>query len=330
MQHVTTAAAALIGLLLAGPGSAADLPPLSLEAKIPLGTVAGRIDHFAVDPDRQLLFVAELGNDSVGVVDLATRHVAHRISGLNEPQGVAYHAPTGTLYVANGGDGSLRLFQASDFAPLGRIELGTDADNIRLDPWRKRIVVGYGKGALALVDPASRRKIGDLPLEGHPESFQFDETGSRIFVNVPDAAQVASLDAITGRKVTLLDGGGARSNFAMAVDASEHRVLVAFRSPARLVVFDSATGQRMASLETCRDVDDVFVDAKRRRVYLSCGEGAIDVFARTDGGYERIGRIPTVTGARTSLFVPATDRLYLGVRASATEPAAVWIFRPGP
>jgi hypothetical protein len=325
-----TMLAALVGLLLPTPGWAADPPPLVLEAKILLGTVSGRIDHFAVDPDRQLLFVAELGNDSVGVVDLEKRNVVHRIGGLSEPQGIAYHAATGTLYVANAGDGSLRLFQASDFAPLGAIALGADADNIRIDRWRNRIIVGYGKGGLAVIDPAGRRKIADMPLDGHPESFQFDETGARIFVNVPDARQIAALDADSGRKVSILESAGASANFAMAVDADEHRVMVVFRNPARLVVYGTGTGKREASLETCRDADDVFVDARRRRLYVSCGEGVIDVFAQTGGAYERIGRIPTVAGARTSLFVPANDRLYLGVRATASEPAAIWVFRPHP
>src|SRR5262249_56448838 len=124
--------------------------------KIPLGTVSGRIDHFAFDPDHKLLYVAELGNDSVGVVDLEMRNVVHRIPGLSEPQGLAYHAATGTLYVANGGDGSLRLFQAAGFAPLGRLELGSDADNVRLDPWRGRLGVRHGQGGLGPVPRTSR------------------------------------------------------------------------------------------------------------------------------------------------------------------------------
>jgi DNA-binding beta-propeller fold protein YncE len=329
-MHRMTTAAVLFGLLLAGSSSAADLAPLTLEAKIPLGTVSGRIDHFALDADHKLLYVAELGNDSVAIIDLDRREAVHRIPGLREPQGVAFHAGTGTLYVANGGDGSVRLFQAWGFEPIGRIELGSDADNIRLDPWRNRIVVGYGKGGLALIDPSSRRKIGDIPLDGHPESFQFDETGSRIFVNVPDAAEIAGIDAVTGKKVTLLENAGARSNFAMAVDADQHRVIVAVRNPARLVTFDSETGKRVATVESCRDADDLFVDARRHRLYVSCGEGVIDVFADTTTGYERIARISTIAGARTSLFVAGTDRLYLGVRGTAVEPAAIWVFRPQP
>src|SRR5258708_16235130 len=182
--------------------------------------------------------------------------------------------------------------------PEGRIRLGDDADNIRIDSWRNRIVVGYGKGALAVIDPASRRKIGDLPLKGHPESFQFDETGARIFANVPDARQIAVLDVDSGRQTATLDMAGAASNFPMTVDTDQHRLLVAFRSPARLMAFRTQTGQLEASLDTCRDADDVFVDARRHRVYVSCGEGAIDVFGKGGNGYERLARISPVGGAR--------------------------------
>ena len=147
-----------------------------------------------------------------------------------------------------------------------RIALGADADNIRIDPWRNRIVVGYGKGGLAVIDPASRQKTADMPLDGHPESFQFDETGSRIFVNVPDApADRGASTPSRADRVSTLESAGASSNFAMAVDADEHRLMVVFRNPAKLMVFGTATGKLEASLETCRDADDVFVDPRRRR-----------------------------------------------------------------
>ena len=311
-------------------GAAAGPAPLVLEARIPLGAVSGRIDHFALDAEGQRLFVAELGNNSVGIVDLKEGRVLRRLDGLSEPQGLAFHAPTGTLYVANAGDGSVRLYQGPDFTPVGRIALGDDADNIRIEPGRNRIVVGYGKGGLAIIDPASRTKVADIALKGHPESFQFDESGSRIFANVPDAQEIAVIDIAAGKQASTLPTAGARANFPMAVDLDAHRVLVVFRSPARLMAFATATGVLEASVETCRDADDVFVDAMRRRVYVSCGEGAIDVLARESNGYRRLALIPAVSGARTSLFAAAADRLYVGVRASAAEPAAIWVFRPEP
>src|SRR5437016_6178582 len=110
-------------------------PPLVLEAKIPLGDVNGRIDHLSIDMKRQRLFVAELGNNSLGVVDLAAGKVLRRIDGLSEPQGVAYVPFTDSVFVANAGDGSVRVVRGDDLTPMVRIELGDDAlRTLRADP----------------------------------------------------------------------------------------------------------------------------------------------------------------------------------------------------
>jgi YVTN family beta-propeller protein len=302
---------------------------LQLETKVPLGDVRGRIDHLAVDLKRQRLFVAELGNDSVGVVDLANGTVVHTVSGLNEPQGVGYEPSTDTLYVANARDGSVKLFDGNAYEPKGRIELGSDADNIRIDPASGYVIIGYGDGALAVIDPSTRSKVNNLPLKSHPESFQIDASGARLYVNLPEMHAIAVLDGKSGKALATwkLNEAG---NFAMALDREKIRLLVAFRSPPRLGVFSMADGKSIAKIETCADVDDIFVDSKRDRVYLSCGAGFIDVVETTGNGYGHAARIPTATGARTSLFVPEMDRLLIAVRASAAGPAAIWVFKPTP
>lgn len=324
--------ATVLGLLIAGavgaprPGRAQQA--LALEAKIPLGDVAGRIDHMAVDLARKRLFVAELGNDSVGVVDVAGGKVIHRIGGLDEPQGVGYVASTDTLYVANGGDGSVRLFAGGDFRPAGTIALGDDADNIRVDEAANEVVVGYGKGGLAVIDPGRRAKVADIPLKAHPEGFQIDHDAHRIYVNVPNEREVAVVDRSLGRQVASWPLSGARSNFPMALDRAGGQVIVVTRSPARLLVLAGDTGGVSAELDTCGDADDVFVHEKRQRMYVSCGSGAVDVIELSEGAYYGIARVPTVSGARTSLFVPQLDRLFVAVRARGAEPAAIWVFRP--
>jgi hypothetical protein len=63
-------------------------------------------------------------------------------------------------------------------------------------------------------------------------------------------------------------------------------------------------------------------------VYVSCGEGVVDVFAAEAAGYRRVASVPTVSGARSSLFAPELDRLYVAVRARSNEPAAIGVFRP--
>jgi DNA-binding beta-propeller fold protein YncE len=304
--------------------------PLVLEVKIPLGEVSGRIDHLAVDLGRQRLFVAELGNDTLGVVDLAGGKVLRTVTGFKEPQGVAYVGFADSIYVANAGDGSVRVLRGDDLAPIGRIELGDDADNVRVDAQHSRVLVGYGKGALAVIDPASRTKTADIRLKGHPEGFQIDETGTQVFVNVPDARDIEVVDLATGGDRSLPTGDRLRSNFPMAIDRDAHRILVVFRSPATLMALSSEGGHVATKLETCGDADDVFVDPKRRRVYVSCGEGIVDVLEQRAAGYGHLARVPSVSGARTSLFVPELNRLYVAVRARSNEPAAIWVFRPAP
>jgi hypothetical protein len=323
--------AAFLSLLsVLAPVAAAETadPPLVLEARIPLGEINGRIDHLGIDLNRRRLFVAELGNDTLGVVDLTAGRTTHTIGGFREPQGVAHIGFADNVYVANGGDGSVRVLRGEDLASSGRIELDGDADNVRVDVQRQRVLVGYGKGALAIIDPATRTKIGDIRLRAHPEGFQIDQIGARLLVNVPDAHEIA----VAGLAARSANGSwptqGLRSNFPMAIDQDAHWVVVVFRSPSALMAFAAEDGRAVAKLETCGDADDVFVDAKRHRVYVSCGEGAVDVLGQDGTGYRRIARVPTVPGARTSLFVPELDRLFVAVRASSGERPAIWIFRP--
>jgi YVTN family beta-propeller protein len=331
-QVMRAFAAATLVLILGGSATSAqsaDSGPLQLEAKVALGNVRGRIDHMAVDLKRQRLFVAELGNDSVSIVDLANRSVIRTLEGLNEPQGVGYEPSTDTLLVANARDGSVQLFEGNTYAAKGRIELGKGADNIRIDPGSKRVVVGYGDGGLAVVDPSTPDKIQDVPLKVHPESFQIDPDTGRIFVNLPEAHAVSVVDGRSGKQIASwrMEKGG---NFAMAVDRDRSRILLAFRSPPEIAAFSMTDGKPVATAETCGDVDDLFVDAKRARIYVSCGSGFVDVFDANDTPYRRVARIPTAAGARTSLFVPEMDRLLVAVRAGQAGPASIWMFRPMP
>jgi hypothetical protein len=306
---VIRVAALTLGLALtSGWAAAAGSPPaalqLQLQSRIALGPVRGRIDHLAADLGRKRLFVAELGNDSLGVVDVAHLTLLRTLPGLREPQGVGYVPATDTLYVANAADGSVRMFRGPDLTPAGQIALGSDADDVRVDDGAHRLFVAYGTGAIAVIDTMRAAKIADIAMQAHPEGFEPDPVGEHIFANVPDADQIAVLDRVSHRQISTWETGSLRANFPLALDEREGRVLTVFRRPARLGVFRARDGHLLASLDTCRDADDLFFDAKRNRVYVICGEGLIDVIDDQNGRYAHAGRVPTAPGARTGLFVP--------------------------
>ncbi len=300
--------------------------PLKLEQTIELPDVQGRIDHMSIDIVGQRLFVSALGNSTVEVVDLKAGKRAHTISGLKEPQGALYIANKNRLFVASGKDGTVKVFDGSSFQLLKTVEYGDDADNLRYDSARERVYVGFGSGALGEMD-TDGQKIAETKLDAHPESFQLEKGGSRIYVNLPGSRKVAIVDREAHSVVTSWGMGLTLGNYAMALDEADHRLFVVSRVPARLVVMDTVTGKVVQKLAAVGDCDDVFFDQAHKRIYATGGEGTISVFDQQDPDhYREMARVPTVKGARTSFFSPDLGRLYVAVRRQGSTPAAIQVF----
>ena len=318
-------------LLLAFALVAQAADPLRLVHTIPLTGVQGRIDHMAVDVAGRRLFVAALGNNTVEVVDISAGKRAHTITGLHEPQGIAYVPDRNRIYVANGEDGTLKIYDGSSYAVVGAVDFGRDADNVRYDAAARQVYVGYGDGSLGIVDEITGKRTGDIPLSGHPESFQLEQSSRRIFVNVPTAGHVAVVDR-HGRSVTVkwpLPGNPA--NFPMALDEAGRTLFVGCRRPAHVAVFDTGSGKLITTVPCAGDTDDLFYDAALRRLYVSGGEGFLSIIARGDhGSYQSLAKIPTAGGARTSLFVPQLKRLYLAVPYRGAQHAEIRVYETQP
>src|SRR5262249_34255824 len=142
---------------------------LVLEEAIPLDGVSGRIDHMTVGPERNRLAVAELGNNTVDLIDLRAGRAVHRISGLHAPQGVAFIPSADLLAVANWGGGLVGFFRRGGFSAVGRNGPGEGGGNPRGDNRTGPLVVGYGPGGLGIVSPGTRSKLADIALPAHPE-----------------------------------------------------------------------------------------------------------------------------------------------------------------
>ncbi|HEX7238550.1 MAG TPA: YncE family protein [Gammaproteobacteria bacterium] len=301
--------------------------PLKQIATVALPNVAGRIDHLAFDAQRRRLYVAALGNDTVEVVDAAGNTHLKSLPGFHEPQGIAVAADFGAVAVANGDTGTLQLLDAETFATRWTVDVGGDADNVRYDAAAKQLYVA-AEGGLYRADPASGKVARQIKIDGHPESFQLEAGGTRVFANLPGAlsSQVVVGDREAEAVVSRWSSLGCRSNYPMALDEMAMRLFIGCRSPARLAVLDSRSGEVKASADVVGDTDDLFLDAARQRAYVIGGEGFVDVLQRRADAIERTTRVATRAGARTGLWVPAASRLYVAVPARDGNGAEVRVF----
>lgn len=301
---------------------------LSLEKEITLPNVKGRIDHIDIDIKHKTAFIAALGNNTLEMVDLETGKITGSIKGLDEPQGVAYIPKHQEILVANGGTGECAFYNALNLKKTGSIKLTDDADDVRYDANADRIYVGYGSGGIAIIDAASHKQVGDIPLPAHPESFQLDTETGTLWVNLPGSGMVGVVDLkelkLTAKWQKILP----RANFPMAYDETQHRIIVGYRLPAKLIVYNSETGNEIFSAPMVGDVDDLYWDAKSKTIYISGGSGAVNIFRQTGvSTYKQIADIKTRSGARTSLLVPGLGLFLIAARAGGDKPAALLVYK---
>jgi DNA-binding beta-propeller fold protein YncE len=308
---------------------AAEKSPLKLLQSIPLPGVKGRFDHFAIDSKGRRLFVAALGNNTLEVIDLAVGKRIRSVPGMAKPTGVLYLPEVNQIFVANGDDGKLKILSGSDYKVLHELTSFADADNLRLDSKTKVAWLGYGDGALAMMDRAAAKSVADIKLPAHPESFQLEPEGNRMFVNLPDARQIAVIDREHCAVIANWPMEKFQGNFPMALDATNHRLFVGCRKPARLVVLNTDTGKLVADLGISEDTDDLFNDVTRNRVYISCGGGFINTVQQTTpDAYAKISELPTAPGARTSFYSAELDRFYLAVPQRSSQAAEIRVYQP--
>ena len=300
---------------------------IALARTIPLAGVGGRLDHMDIDAKGGRLFLAALAAGSLEVVDLNAGRRLERITGLVEPQGVVYLDAMRRVVVASGGSGRVDAYDEIGPAEAASVDGLEDADNLRFDEQAGQVLVGYGR-ALAVLDPQTLRVVKRIRLPGHPEAFETDAGGRYVYVNVPSASLIAVLDRRDDKIGATWTVSGGAGNFAMALDRASHRLFVATRRPAMLLVYDTDTGKKTTELPLCGDADDLFFDAERRQLYAVCGEGVVEVVRQRDADrYETSARVQTSPGARTGLFVARLSTLFVAVPARAGAAAEIRAYR---
>lgn len=306
--------------------------PLVLSGSVPLEGVKGRFDHFAAGKGR--IFVSALGNNTVEVISMFGGIVEHTVSGVPNPQGVAFSPEANKLFVASA-KGKVYIYDGDSFSLITSVDFEGGADNLRYDQSTKRVYVGCGEdektGAIATIDAMTNQRLDEeYKIGGEPESFQLEKSGPNIYVNIPDLKQIAVINRKT-KEITRWPLTGLRMNFPMALDEADHRLFVGIREPARLAVFDTTSGHMIVALASAEDTDDLYYDAELRRIYVPGGEGLLYVFQMTHPDHYRLlAKIPTALGGRTAGYFgrqgKGFHRFFLAIPASGGQNAEVRIY----
>lgn len=308
--------------------------PLRQVTTIPLPAVVGRIDHLAVDLSAKRIFLAALEQNAVEVVDIQAGAVARALEGFNKPQGILYLAKIHRLFVASGKDGTLKAFDGRSLRPVATTSVSLGADALGYDPKNNEIYLGSGgsdagneRGDLTIFDSKTLRKKAALTTDAHAGGSLPDDSGKRMFVLVPEKSEVLVVDRSTHLIKASWTIPGIQKDVALALDEKNRRLFLGVRTPSSIVILNSDTGERIASVPTAGTLDGLSFDPVTRRIYTTGGEGFLDVTQQIDADhYRQIARIPTGPVARTSLFVPEWRQLFVAVPRDQDRPAELRIF----
>jgi len=308
-------------------------PALRLSKTIILPGVVGRFDHFAFDAAGDRLFVAATGNHSVEVIDLKSGKVTQSVAGLGKPHGLEWVAETGSLYVADGALGELRVYKGTPLALAGRVKLSDDADDMVYDQRTHLLFVGHGgsdaanPARIAVVDALRMSLLANLPVATHPEALELDAVRRRVFANIAEASEVAVIDADSQRIGAHWKLTKAADNVPLALDSEDGILFVACRTPGTLISLDQTTGKEIGSLAAAGGADDLFYDPALRRVYLISGAGEVDTYqVGLAKALHSLGVLKTAAGAKTALFVTSQNLLYVGVPSAPEHSAEIRVY----
>jgi len=316
-----------------------DKSPLKLIQKVPMPNVKGRLDHFGLDLEGKRLFVAALGDDqnTVEVIDLKMGKRVFSIPGQSKPQGVFYSPDFKKLFVANGTDGTCKIFAGDTFKLIDNLAIGTDADHVGYDPATKYLYVGFGdakSGGLAIIDTRTNKHITDIKTDARPGGIKIEKSRPQIYLTLSGATRLGVVDQKKGAQVKAWPTG-VQANVALALDESNHRLFDGVRDPATLIVLDTESGKKVSQVEGVSGIDDLSYDASHKRVYASGGRGFevgfVYVYQQKDADhYELIEKVPTAPGAGTSFWSPQLNRLYVAAPSNDKDEAAILVFEPQP
>ncbi len=301
---------------------------LKLTDTITLPNVKGGFDLMAADVKGKRLFVSAQDNHTLEVVDLNAMKQLKSLPGFEEPKWVVYRPESNRLYVATGLDGKVTVLDGRTYQTIKSFQFREACNNLRFDVGKNLLYVGVGKtyGAIGIIDVQHDKIVGEIALSKFPKQFELD--GNKMYVNVPESNTVEVADLQSRKVIATWPVKEAKDNVPMAIDRAHQRLFIGCE-PGKLLVYDLKEEKVTNSIDISKEADGIYYDQKRSQIYVSCGEGFVDVIKQiTPDSYRPVSKIQTVAGAGTSLFIPELDFFILAVPQNDKNKAEIRVYQP--
>jgi DNA-binding beta-propeller fold protein YncE len=297
---------------------AQDKAPLKLIETTPLPGFSGDFDHLTADLKGNRLFLTAEDHKTVEVFDLKSGKPIHSITSFNEPHALVYLPDSNNLIVTDGGDvGRVVLLSGDNYQIKDTIKLPEGVDGAVFNPVNKYYYVESGgktEHQLNVIDTKTFKHVGDITLPGsHSEAMAIDRAGKRMYVNLTAVSAVGVVDLQSGKLTAQWPIADAKVQNSMALDEPNHRLFIATRMPPKFFVLDTESGKVVATLPCAPINDDMWFDVARKRIYVTGSDTTTVIVQRDADHYEQIADVPTGFRAKTSLYIPSLNRLYVAV-----------------
>jgi len=288
-------------------------------------------DHLTADLKNDRLFVVPEDNKSVEVYGLHSGKFIHSIKGIGVGHSVVYRPDINRIFVTDGTDGDLKIFDGTSYALLKKVPIRADADATGYDPVTHDLYIANGGldaklnyGFLTIVNTDTGEKVGEIKIESNRlEAMTLEKSGPRLFLNMTEKNAIGVIDRKKNAVVAVWPATGGHINAAVAIDEEHHRLFVACRD-GKLVVMNSDTGKVLQVLPIATGVDDMVYDPASKRIYVACGEGFVNVYGeKTPDSYVALGKIATGPLGKTGLLIPELHRYYVAVPPHGNTSAVV-------
>jgi DNA-binding beta-propeller fold protein YncE len=322
----------LVWIAVAMTGSAQDKTLLKRVATTPLPGFTGDFDHFTIDLNGKRLFLTAEDHQTVEVFDLDGKRI-HSITGFAAPHAMLFLPDSNRLLVTDGDEknGAVELIDAASYKILDKIKLPNDVDGAFFNPVDKNYYVESGPNDatgkthnLNIIDPKNFKLIGAITLPGkHSEAMAIDRAGQKMYVNLSTAVAVGVVDLKTRKLIAQWPIPGAEVPNSMVLDEPNRRLFIATRKPAKFFVYDIDSGKVTTSLDCAEMNDDMWFDRGHNHIFISGTEALSILEQKGPDQYSRIMDIPTGYRAKTSLYVPQLNRLYVAVSGKGRSDAVM-------